>query len=163
MIRPGGIMERGKLWRTAFNGNARLLEMNAAGLTEDLASRRPASGVAPAAWILGHLINTRRSILKMLGSTPPEDPVWGARYARGGSGASAHLTWAELLEVFGTIGQDLKTAIQNQDDWDRPTLNPALGIEQPLEQVLAFLYMHECYHLGQIGIIRKLHGLPGAI
>lgn len=41
--------------------------------------------------------------------------------------------------------------------------NPALGTEQALEQVLAFLYMHECYHLGQIGIIRKLHGLPGAI
>jgi uncharacterized damage-inducible protein DinB len=38
-----------------------------------------------------------------------------------------------------------------------------VGTEQPLEQVLTFLFMHECYHLGQIGLIRKLHGLPGAI
>lgn len=156
-------MERGKLWRTAFNGNARLLEMNAAGLTDELAHRRPASGVASAAWILGHLIMTRRSILKLLGKALPEEPIWSAHYARGGPGASAHLSWAELLEAFGSTSQELKEAIQSQDDWDRPTLNPALGTEQPLEQILAFLYMHECYHLGQVGIIRKLHGLPGAI
>jgi len=156
-------MERGKLWRSAFSGNDRLLAMNAAGLTEELAHRRPASGVASAAWILGHLVMTRRSMLKLLGQAPAEDPVWTAHYARGGAGASAHLSWAEMLEVFGAIGQDLKAALESQEDWDRPTLNPALGTEQPLEQVLAFLFRHESYHLGQLGIIRKLHGLPGAI
>jgi uncharacterized damage-inducible protein DinB len=156
-------MERGKLWRTAFSGNARLLEMNAAGLTEELAHRRPANGVASAAWILGHLIMTRRSTLRLLGEALPEEPAWGAHYSRGGPGAKAHLTWAELLEAFMATSQSLKAVFQQLDDWDRPTLNPALGIEQPLEQVVAFIFMHECYHLGQLGIIRKLHGLPGAI
>ena len=156
-------MERGKLWRTAFGGNARLLEMNSVGLTEELALRRPASGVASAAWIVGHLVMTRRRMLKLLGKGLAEEPVWDSHYARGGPGASAHLDWAGLMAAFHATDPPLKAAFQQVEDWDRPTLNPALGLEQPLEQVLAFLYMHECYHLGQIGIIRKLHGLPGAI
>ena len=156
-------MERGKLWRTAFSGNARLLDMNAAGFTDALAAERPASGVAAATWLLGHLIMTRRKILELLGRAPAEDPAWGAHYARGGAGASAHLDWSQLMGAFLVTDQDLQLAFQQVEDWDRPTLNPALGLEQPLEQVLAFFYRHECYHLGQIGLIRKLHGLPGAI
>jgi uncharacterized damage-inducible protein DinB len=156
-------MERGKLWRTAFGNNVRMLELNGAGLTPELAAKRPASGVASAAWIVGHLVMTRQRILKMLGTGLPEDPIWGQTYARGGPGARAHLEWAELVEAFGATDLPLKEAFQALTDWDRSTLNPAVGSEQPLEQVLTFLYMHECYHLGQIGIIRKLHGLPGAI
>jgi uncharacterized damage-inducible protein DinB len=156
-------MERGKLWRTSFGNNVRLLELNSAGLTNDLAAQRPANGVASAAWIVGHLVASRRRILKLVGGAAPEDPLWDKHYARGGPGTSAHLEWEKLVEAFRSADQDLKAAFLQWADWDRPTLNPALGVEQPLEQVLAFLYMHECYHLGQIGIIRKLHGLPGAI
>ena len=156
-------MERGKLWRTAFGNSVRLLELNGAGLTPELAAKRSANGVSSAAWIVGHLVMTRRRILKMLGGSIPEDPVWEQHYARGGPGATAHLEWPELVDAFQVSDQVLKTAFLQLADWDRPTMNPALGTEQPLEQVLAFLYMHECYHLGQIGIIRKLHGLPGAI
>ncbi len=156
-------MERGKLWRSAFGNNVRLLELNGAGLTPELASRRSANGVASAAWILGHLVSSRRRLVRLVGGELQEEPVWEQQYARGGPGASAHLGWPELVEAFQSADQALKAAFQQLADWDRPTTNPALGIEQPLEQVLAFLYMHECYHLGQIGIIRKLHGLPGAI
>lgn len=156
-------MERGKLWRTAFGGNVRLLELNQAGLTEELARRRPASGVASASWILGHLVAARRRIVKVLGGTLTDDPIWEQHYARGGPGETAHLEWAALVVAFQGMDQELKGALLGVQDWDRPTLNPALGMEQPLEQVVAFLYMHECYHLGQIGLIRKLHGLPGAI
>jgi uncharacterized damage-inducible protein DinB len=156
-------MERGRLWRTAFGGNLRLLELNGVGITEELAIRRPASGVASAAWIVGHLVLARHRILKVLGVAEIPADVWEQHYARGGPGASAHLSWADLVETFRATDASLKAGFQGLEDWDRPTLNPALGTEQPLEQVLAFLYMHECYHLGQIGVIRKLHGLPGAI
>jgi len=156
-------MERGKLWRGAFGGNLRLLELNSAGLTGELATKRPTSGVNSAAWIVGHVIATRRRMIRMLGGAVPEDPAWEQHYARGGPGATIHLGWEELLATFQASDPLLKSALLGVSDWDRPTVNPALGTEQALEQVLAFLYMHECYHLGQIGVIRKLHGLPGAI
>jgi uncharacterized damage-inducible protein DinB len=156
-------LERGKLWRSAFGNNLRLLELNGAGLTHELAAKRPASGVASAAWIVGHLVNARRRIVKLVGGTVLEEPAWEQHYARGGPGATPHLDWAGLVSAFQATDPDLKTAFQQVADWDRPTINPALGTDQPLEQVLSFLFMHECYHLGQIGLIRKLHGLPGAI
>ena len=156
-------MERGKLWRGAFAGNLRLLELNSAGLTADLADRRPAPGVNSAAWILGHVTAMRRRIIRMLGGTVPEDPAWEQHYARGGPGNPAHLPWTDLQRAFLDTDPALKEALLGVADWDRPIVNPALGTEQTLEEVLAFLYMHECYHLGQIGVIRKLHGLPGAI
>jgi len=156
-------MERGRLWRTAFGNNVRLLELNGAGLTPELAARRAANGVASAAWIVGHLVLARRRILKLVGGPVPDAPEWEQHYARGGPGATAHLDWSALVTAFQVTDQDLKAAFQQVADWDRPTTNPALGTEQPLEQVLSFLFMHECYHLGQIGLIRKLHGLPGAI
>jgi uncharacterized damage-inducible protein DinB len=156
-------LERGKLWRTAFGNNLRLLELNGAGLTPELAAKRPANGVASAAWIVGHLINARRRIVKLVGGMVLEEPAWEQHYARGGPGATAHLDWPGLVAAFQATDQDLKVAFQQVVDWDRPTINPALGTDQPLEQVLSFLFMHECYHLGQIGLIRKLHGLPGAI
>ena len=156
-------MDRGRLWRTAFGNNVRLLELNGAGLTPELAARRPAEGVASAAWILGHLVSSRRGILRMVGGTPTEDAAWEQHYARGGAGASAHLPWDELVAAFQSVGQALQETILAVEDWDRPTRNPVAGKDQPLEQVLSLLFMHECYHLGQLGLIRKLLRLPGVI
>jgi uncharacterized damage-inducible protein DinB len=156
-------MQRGKLWRTAFGNNLRLLELNSAGLTPELAAQRPASGVVSVDWILGHLVYSRRGISRLVGGSLPDDPAWGQHYARGGQGTSTHLGWPELVQAFQATDPVLKAAFEQVPDWDQSTINPALGIEQPLEQVVAFLYMHECYHLGQIGIVRKLLGLPGAI
>ncbi len=156
-------MERGKLWRNSYGNNLRLLEMNSVGLTPDLAAQRPAEGVSSAAWLLGHVVAARRSVVKLLGGSPPEDPAWAEHYSRGGSGATAHLAWPELVLALQAVDQQLKEAFMSETDWDRPARNPGLGIEQPLEQVVAFMFMHECYHMGQIGIIRKLLGLPGAI
>ena len=156
-------MERGQLWRKTFGNNLRLLELNSVGLSADLAARRPAEGVSSAAWLLGHLVGSRRGLVKLVGGTVPEDPAWAEHYARGGDGARTHLDWAGLVAELQAVDLLLKEAFLQVEDWDKPTRNPGLGIEQPLEQVVAFLYMHECYHLGQIGVIRKLHGLPGAI
>ena len=74
-------MERGKLWRTAFGNNVRLLELNGAGLTPELAAKRPASGVASAAWIVGHLVMTRRRRIQPGAGTMPAGarepaPTW---------------------------------------------------------------------------------------
>ncbi len=67
------------------------------------------------------------------------------------------------MEAFKATDAPFKAAIQAIDDWDRPTPNPATKTDQPLEQVMAFLFSHESYHLGQLGLIRKLLGLKGAV
>ena len=155
-------MERGHLWRGRFKGSLFVLDLNSAGLTDELAARRPAEGVASAAWILGHITRTRRGILKLLDAPLPEDAAFDA-YGRHSEGNPGGLPYSALVEAFKATDAPMKAAIQAITDWDRPTLNPATKTEQPLEQVIAFLFSHEGYHLGQLGLIRKLLGLKGAI
>lgn len=156
-------MERGHLWRSCFKLNLRMLEMNSAGITDEMAGRRPAEGVSSPAWIMGHLVYSRRSLTTRLGGTLADEPIWKETYARGGSGEVSHLGLTALCQAFNATDEGIKAACQGVQDWDQPTPNPFSGTEQPLEQLVAFLYMHECYHLGQIGLMRKLYGLKGAI
>lgn len=156
-------MERSKLWRMAFAGNLRLLDMNLPGFGDDLAARPPAAGVSAPAWVLGHLVHARFGLMMLVGADPQPDPVWKATYARKTDGIHAHLPLTGLVEAFKASDGPLQAAFEAVADWEKPTMNPGLHIEQPLEQVVSFMYMHECYHLGQFGIFRKLLGLPGTV
>lgn len=156
-------MERGKLWRTAFKTNQGLLERNLPGYTDELAARRPGSGSASPAWLLAHLVHARRGILSILGSPAPEDAGLAKDGHRGGDGESVQLPFSELVTRFQATDEWMKEALLAVEDWDRPVKNPGIGVEQPLEQVIAFMHMHESYHIGQIGFCRKLLGLPGAV
>lgn len=155
-------MDRAQLWTIAFKSNQSLLERNLPGMDGALSAQTPAPGANSANWILGHLVVARRGILGLLGQPQPKDPDLAA-YGRGGDGQGGALSWDELLTRFGALGESLAAAIASVPDWDKPTLHPVLQKEQPLEQVLAFLHMHEAYHLGQIGLVRKLLGLEGGI
>ena len=156
-------MERGHLWRSCFKLNLRMLEMNSAGITDDMAGRRPAEGVSSPAWIMGHLTYSRRSLIARLGGSMAEEPIWKENYSRGGSGEVSHLGFAALCQAFSATDEGRLAAPPGGQDWELPTPNQFCGSGQRLEQLVAFLYMHECYHLGQIGLMRKLYGLKGAI
>ncbi len=156
-------MEPGKLWRSAFKGNLRLLELNLPGLEDGLAAGPPAPGVSAPAWVLGHLVYARHLVLRYLGAPGEADPIWKATYGRHSDGSRAHLPLSALVEAFRGTDEALKEALLAVSDWERPTLNLAIDQEQPLEQVVAFMHMHECYHLGQFGVFRKLLGLSGGL
>ena len=155
-------MERSHLWYSAFKANHLVLERNLPDLTDALVRQRPAPGVACVGWTLGHLIRSRQGLLKLVGRPVPEDPSLAA-YGRGSTGAECDHDLADLVARFKATAEDLKVALLAVEDWDRPARNPALQADQALEQVVAFLFMHESYHLGQIGTARTLLGLPGTI
>lgn len=154
-------MERGKLWRTAYGTTLALLERNLPGLTDELAIQRPGPAAASPAWLLAHIHMTRRLILKMLGMPQAKEEDLGKDGYRGSDGATVHVPFSELARRFRATDELMKQAFMAVTDWDRPAKNPGTGQEQPLESVIAFLHMHESYHIGQIALGRKLLGLPG--
>ena len=101
----GGSMERGHLWRSCFKLNLRMLEMNSAGITDEMAGHRPAEGVSSPAWIVGHLVYSRRSLITRLGGTLGDEPAWKDNYSRGGSGEVSHLGFAALCQAFSATDE----------------------------------------------------------
>lgn len=156
-------MERGKVWRTAFKTSLGLLERNLEGLTDELAARRLGPGTNSPVWLLAHMYGARKRILALAGMPQPQDADLDPGAGRGGDGTAPTVPFSELARRFRATDPLMKEAFQVVTDWDRLVKNPGLGFEQALEDAVAFMYMHECYHLGQIGLARKLLGLPGAV
>jgi uncharacterized damage-inducible protein DinB len=110
-------------------------------------------------WVIGHIITSRDTMLKLLGRKSVLDEGQSAVYARGSSGQVftefkqlvAHLrdTHKSLISALKTIGP------KELDNKSRPGKTVA--------DDLAFLYFHEAYHTGQLGLLRRMVGKTGAI
>jgi len=120
-------------------------------------------------WVLGHLVNTRGAMLTLLGG----EPVTGARhqelYGRGSSPIGPDSDAVPIDELLDTwrAGQEALLARLSETteaDWKRrvPKLFAPDEEESVAEQLAAFLF-HECYHAGQLGVIRRNAGKAGAI
>ena len=134
-----------------FASDERVFNVNLTGITheESLLELHNCNSIN---WIVGHLALTRNSILSALGLEPIAGEEMKPIYARGVVGAD--MTKAIHLDTLKKLYVDSQPLIMEG------LLN--LKDEAILEQV-TFLGFHEAYHIGQIGIIRKLLSKEGAI
>lgn len=147
-----------------FEFDATLLQVETAGFSPADWSARPGDrGGNSAHWILGHVTQSRRALLRALGADLGTAP-WEAPVGRGGNGDTSSLPApAALAAEFEQLGRDLASRLR--------ALTPAqasapFGFPLPdgRSSTLAgasFLQFHEVYHLGQIGLIRRLRGHAG--
>ena len=144
------------------------LGRNLDGIDHELSVTLPPGGGAPVNWVLGHIINTRSHLLKMLGA----EPIWGEGeagvYGKGADPAavaSDFMPLAELVAVFEDSGGKLEAALSgaSAEKLAEPLdgSHPILG--ETVAQAVVGLAFHEAYHMGQIGTIRRALGLSGAI
>lgn len=124
---------------------------------------RDAAGHDPR-WIAGHLALYRRSVLAMMGLPKAEEP-WMACFARGKTAADVppDLDMARVLASFKAAGEAMAGA---WDGLSQEALAAPMGRTLPdgtstILDGLRFLAWHETYHLGQLGLFRKLAGKPG--
>jgi len=139
-------------WTTLFQINrAPLMALNLQGVSQEMADRAPAPGVNSVTWILGHVVETRRWMLKEVFHIPNRS---SAQEASGLAGLSVALDeiQAAMAEAFEAV-----------PDWRAPRPHPFLNAPAPLEEIVGTFLQHEAYHAGQLGVARKLLGLEGAI
>ncbi len=145
-----------------YKFNNALVSRVLAGLDEANAWQRP-SGGNPIAWILGHVTHSRQQLLALLGA--PWDSGLGKGFKRGaplqdapsypGLDAIA-AAWAathhKMRDAFGAVT-------------DERLLEPPTGVSiagtKTVADVVSFLALHESYHVGQMGYVRRALGLPG--
>ena len=121
-------------------------------------------------WVLGHIVSARNAVLTLAGGSPILTGDATAHYRRGSEPVHAgdHVldlgtlrglladSQQQLIPALAAIS-DETLALPVPEQLRRPPLTGDIGA------ALARLAFHEGYHNGQIGLLRRLAGKPGAI
>lgn len=138
-----------------FNSNNQVIHINMKDVTHEDSLISPEKGGNCINWILGHIITSRDDVFEVLGLEKLCSKEFIGLYGRGQKNFSPEKARniKELMEKLDDSLQRLQEHIPDIDFDDR---------EEDLKH-LAFLSFHEAYHCGQIGIMRRIIGKPGAI
>ena len=147
-----------------FAINDDLVSRAFSALTDEQMWKQPTDRNNPMFWIVGHVVETRTQLMAVLGE--PIDTRWGARFARGATlGPSAQYPpRQEIQQVMGEVSRRLQAKLATLDDEEmrRPPAVPSAGAETLADLVAGFA-LHDCYHVGQIGYLRKALGFPALV
>ena len=157
----GSLMDKATL-AMLFEATHSRLHLNVEGITHSDSLFYPLHGGNCPNWVLGHIVWSRNSVLGLLGEAPVWNEQVASRYQRGSepfADASEAQPLEEILAAFDDSQDTILTALKR-------TTEPALAAphkQGTVGQRLAFLHCHEAYHIGQLGLLRRLLGKPGAI
>jgi DinB superfamily len=132
------------------------------GLTPPQLWQRPTERNNPMAWVAGHLVQSRATVLRLLGD--PVDTGWGSLFDRGATigETSQYPPRDEIERVMREVTPRLHAKLASLDDASlaRPA-SFGLPFAKTLSDELAFFALHESYTVGQLSYIRKALGYPG--
>jgi len=146
-----------------------IFKANTEGLSHEESLDQPSAAGNCLNWIGGHLVTAYNDILPTLG----EEPVWDEGrmeiYKRG----TDPLTDSAKAVDFGQISSDYSTAHERvmrgignlaPERWAEPApYSPGNNPEETLGTLLHLIAFHQAYHVGQLGLGRRLLGKTGAI
>jgi len=148
-----------------FASNDGLAERSFQGVAEADLWKRPTPQTNGMLWIFAHMVATRANILKLLGDN--FDTGWGETFGRGAAlqDTSGYPTREKIDEVSREVNRRLYTALGRLTDADvsKPASRAFTNAVQTLGDQVAFLAMHDTYHVGQLAYVRKALGLPGVV
>jgi hypothetical protein len=146
-----------------FRVNDDLVSQALEGLTASELWHRPTDKNNPMLWLAGHVADTRGALLRILGE--PFDATWGELFGRGSvlQEPARHPSVDEIKRVTADINCKLYAKLEALDD--ECLAQPAKGFDLPhaktIADQLAFFALHDAYHVGQMGFVRKALGYPG--
>ena len=133
------------------------------GLSGEEWNRRPSVCTNHMAWIVGHLIWARKSLLGLLGSE--WSAPWLGLYARGAKlddGVRCPSP-AELLGAWNEVSGILNGALENasEETLSQPATQGPPSADGKVSGIVNFLAYHETYHVGQAAYLRCWLGHKG--
>jgi hypothetical protein len=133
-----------------FSSNERLFNLTTEGITQE-ESLKELQNCNSANWVVGHIAYLRNNILSQLGLPPVADEAMKPLYSRGTKlDASKAFHFDVLKKIYVDSHLKIFEGVLKLKD------------EAILEQV-TFMGFHEAYHIGQIGLLRKMLGKEGAL
>ena len=137
---------------------------NVEGMTREQSLAQPISGNC-ANWILGHLTNVQNGVMALVG----EPPVWQSdQLSRAGwdpiTNQANAIDWDTLRDRFLDSRARCLAAISTLSEQSLVEQVPhPFGGTTSRAELLGILSFHQAYHVGQLGITRRVAGLEGAV
>lgn len=145
-----------------FDINHRALELNVKGLSHEESLIQPPRGGNCLNWVAGHVVANRNFILGLVG----EQPIWSEAemepYKRGSApirDGSRARKFEQIVADFTRAQERLRAGLGRLTEQD---LARKKG-DESVGDSLRFLQFHEAYHIGQMGLLRRMAGKEGAI
>lgn len=152
---------------TQFRMNQYIAKVNLEGVSDEESRVRAVPTGNHINWLVGHIVATRCAVLPSL----HQQPVWDddtVRLYRRGSGGAADVNYLPFEEVVRAYHESLERilagiATLTEEELAAPAPFSPGGGPETLASLLTKATVHEGYHLGQTGILRRVAGKPGAI
>ena len=143
--------------------NDQLLPATLKGIDDTAYRQVLLPGTSSMAWILGHMTGSRFLMNKLLGGTeksPNSEP-----FHRGATDIdhAALPTVDEIMALWTSMAEILPGRLDSAPDEVLNAAGPEglPSMDGTILGNLTFLALHESYHLGQLGLLRKASGQPG--
>jgi uncharacterized damage-inducible protein DinB len=136
-----------------LDANHMLVNKNLSGITHQESLTFPQEVSNPMNWILGHLIFSRNLLLQIFG----EKPLW-ENFKVYDRGFNAKDTKDGFLDF-----EELKSLFNESQNRLMPLLEKFDNLTEKGQEDATFLVLHEIYHCGQLGYMRRLLGKEGVI
>ena len=142
-----------------FKINNNMVERTLDGLS-DQELWQCTTGGNPIAWILGHITETRSTLLTQLGS--PWKPGWDKQFGRGSmrGDASSYPSPAAIADGWKQTRKLMRDAFSGltEEQLQKAPAGPTIAGAETISDLITFLAFHESYHIGQMAYVRKAIG-----
>ncbi|AZA76949.1 hypothetical protein EG347_05225 [Chryseobacterium sp. G0186] len=144
-----------ELVKNQVSSTAIVVFLNIEGITNEESMIFPNDEANCMNWILGHMIYIRNAFLNILG----EESIWNNEqfscYNRG------EIAWNRKAEFVSF--EELKSYFKQSQEKLQAKLNSMESFNPDNIKDISTLCLHEIYHSGQLGYLRRILGRPGAI
>ena len=135
------------------------------GLDGEQAMRRPGPVSNPLLWMAGHVTHFRTRLLTLVGV--PTDFPWGGLFDTGAKVGPPELypKAEEIVAVWEEMSELLVERLDalTEEDLAAPPIARVPTTDATLRGAIGYFSLHEAYHVGQMGYVRKWLGLTPII
>jgi uncharacterized damage-inducible protein DinB len=112
-------------------------------------------------WVIGHILTMRQAWMDLLGLPGVMSEEEQKAYGYGSEPITTAAQALELDSLVKRLDASLPTLVSKLENISQAELDREVEIWRgplPLAQALSFFQWHECYHTGQLELLRQLAG-----
>lgn len=132
-----------------------LLRKNLAAVSQAAAEARPGPDHNNVLWVFGHITYWRNQLVTMVGGRSAWDDQRAEAFkgmTRGPAAPTDGWRIEAISAVYDAATRELLRILDQGSD-----------AAAAMSDALTKLTLHEAYHVGQVGTLRRLAGMPGAV